>query len=168
MKKLRNYLRLGLLPIALTFIACQPPNGTTVSTNTANTTNAANAPGNATANVGQPVIEAAPVAAGEGSYKFVTGDDVKLTVRAANAKEVEFFYQPVTADDRAVRLQTLNAPTEGTTDNFAADLKIPEDFNGEVWARVKYANGETKETAHLLLAKRSDAENIADKETAQA
>ena len=115
---------------------------------------------------GQPVIEAAPIAASAGDYKFIT-DDFKLTVRAADAKEVELYYQPVTADDRALKLKILTASAEGTKDSFVADLKIPEDFNGEVWARVKYASGETKETAHLLLAKRVEPENIAGKETAQ-
>jgi hypothetical protein len=30
---------------------------------------------------------------------------------------------------------------------------VPSDFNGEVWGRVKYPNGEVRETAHLFLAK---------------
>ncbi|MCY7347654.1 MAG: L,D-transpeptidase [Pyrinomonadaceae bacterium] len=160
--KIKNYLILGLPPLALALVGCQPPNSTTVTTNVA--TDSAN---DSTTAAGKPLIEAAPVAAGEGDYKFITGDDFKLTVRAADAKEVELYYQPVTAEDRALKLKTLTAPAEGTKDSFVADLKIPEDFNGEVWARVKYASGETKETEHLLLAKRSDAENIAGKETAQ-
>ena len=161
--KIKNYLILGLLPLALALVGCEPPNSTTVTTNVANS----NANDSTTA-AGKPLIEAAPIAAGEGDYKFITGDDFKLTVRAADAKEVELYYQPVTADDRALKLKTLTAPAEGTKDSFVADLKIPEDFNGEVWARVKYANGETKETEHLLLAKRADSENIAAKEPARA
>ncbi len=160
--KIKNYLILGLLPLALALVGCEPPNSTTVTTNVANSN--AN---DSTTVAGKPLIEAAPIAAGEGDYKFITGDDFKLTVRAADAKEIELYYQPVTAADRALKLKTLTAPAEGTKDSFVADLKIPEDFNGEVWARVKYANGETKETEHLLLAKRSDAENIAAKEPAQ-
>ncbi|MDQ3323740.1 MAG: L,D-transpeptidase [Acidobacteriota bacterium] len=160
--KIKNYLIMGLLPLALALAACQPPNSTTVTTNTANT----NADSSTTA-AGQPLIEATPIAAGEGDYKFITGDDFKLTVRAADASEVELYYQPVTADDRALKLKTLTAPVEGTKDSFVADLKIPEDFNGEVWARVKYASGETKETEHLLLAKRVDSGNIAAKEQPQ-
>lgn len=156
--KIKNYLIVGLLPLA--FAACGSPTSTTVTTNVANADSSTSA-------AGQPLIEAAPISAGEGDYKFITGDDFKLTVRAADAKEVELYYQPVTAEDRALKLTTLTAPAEGTKDSFVADLKIPEDFNGEVWARVKYANGETKETAHLLLAKRSDTENIAAKEQTQ-
>ena len=160
--KIKNYLILGLLPLALVLAGCEAPNSTTVTSNAANS----NADGSTTA-AGKPLIEAAPIAAGEGDYKFITGDDFKLTVRAADAKEVELYYQPVTAADRALKLKTLTAPAEGTKDSFVADMKTPEDFNGEVWARVKYASGETKETEHLLLAKRDDAENNAGKETAQ-
>jgi hypothetical protein len=125
--------------------------------NTANTNNA-------TETAGQPIIEAAPVSNGDDNYKLVAGDDFKLTVRAANASEVELYYQPVTADDRALKLKTLTAPSDGMKDSFVADLKIPEDFNGEVWARVKYLNGETKETEHLLLAKRVEFENEMSRE----
>jgi lipoprotein-anchoring transpeptidase ErfK/SrfK len=64
-------------------------------------------------------------------------------------------------DDRALKLKTLTAPSAGTKDSFVAELKIPEDFNGEVWARVKYAGGETRETEHLLLARSVESENVA-------
>lgn len=151
--KIKNYIRLGLLPLALFVAACQPPSNSNQTANSAANTNSAT-----TENAGQPTIEAAPVSKGDDNYKIVTGDDFKLTVRAADASAVELFYQPVTADDRALRLKTLTAPTDGTKDNFAADLKIPEDFNGEVWARVKYRSGETKETERLLLAKREELE----------
>jgi lipoprotein-anchoring transpeptidase ErfK/SrfK len=147
--KIKNYIRLGLLPLALFVAACEPPAN---STQTANS-GAANENG-ATENAGQPTIEATPVSKGDDNYQIVAGDDFKLTVRAANATAVELFYQPVTAADRALRLKTLTAPTGDSKDNFVADLKIPEDFNGEVWARVKYKSGETKETERLLLAKK--------------
>ena len=101
--------------------------------------------------VSEPMIEAAPVSEGDGNYKLVSGDSFKLTVNAARAAEVEIFYQPVTADDRALLLKTLRQPTAENI--FKVDLKIPEDFNGEVWARAKYPDGEVRETAHLLLAK---------------
>ncbi len=152
--KTTNYLIIGSLLLALA--GCGSPKSTTVTTNVANADSS-------TAVAGQPLIEAAPISAGEGDYKFITGDAFKLTVRAADATEVELYYQPITAEDRALKLKTLTAPAEGMKDSFVADLKIPEDFNGEVWARVKYATGETKETAHLLLARRNDAENIVAK-----
>jgi lipoprotein-anchoring transpeptidase ErfK/SrfK len=151
--KIKNYIGLGLLPLALLVAACEPPANSTQTTNSTANTNSASVE-----TTGQPTIEVAPVSKGDDNYQIIAGDDFKLTVRAANASEVELFYQPATADDRALKLKTLTAPTDGTKDTFAADLKIPEDFNGEVWARVKYADGETKETKHLLLAKRIEFE----------
>jgi len=127
--KIKKYLIVGLLPLALA--ACGSPNRTTETTNVAIAE---------TSSAGQPLIEAAPVSAGEGDYKFITGDDFKLTVRAANASEVELYYQPVTAEDRALKLKTLTAPAEGKKDSFVADLKIPEDFNGECSSRVRSGN----------------------------
>ncbi|HXG84593.1 MAG TPA: L,D-transpeptidase, partial [Pyrinomonadaceae bacterium] len=151
--KIKNYIWLGLLPLALYVGACQPPADSTQTANNAADTNSA------TSSAGQPTIEAATVSKGDDNYQIVTGDDFKLTVRAADASEVELFYQPVIADDRALKLKTLTAPTDGTKDNYVADMKIPEDFNGEVWAQVKYQSGETKETEHLLLAKRVELDN---------
>ena len=151
--KIKKYIQFGLLPLALFVAACEPPaNSTQTANSTANTNSASST-------AGQPTIEAAPVSKGDDNYQIITGEDFKLTVRAADASEVELFYQPVTADDRALKLKTLTAPTDGTKDNYVADLKIPEDFNGEVWARVKYRSGETKETEHLLLAKRVELES---------
>ncbi len=152
--KIKNYIWLGLLSFAL-IGACQPPS-TSVTTNNGNTANDAN---RAAETARQPMIEAAPTAAVEDNYKIITGDNFKLTVRAADAREVEFYYQPVTAVDRALKLKTLTAPAEASKDSFVANLKIPEDFNGEVWARVKYPNGDVKETERLLLAKRGELEN---------
>lgn len=110
-----------------------------------------------------PTISAAPVTDGDGGYKLISGEDFKLTVRATGASAVELFYQPVTADDRAILLKTLDAASDG--DSFVADLKIPEDFNGEVWGRAKYQNGESKETEHVLLARRADADPSSEAKT---
>ncbi|MDQ3322547.1 MAG: L,D-transpeptidase [Acidobacteriota bacterium] len=161
--KNKNYILFGSLSLALFAGACVPPDSTEVKTNN----NAADS-NRAAETAGKPVIEAAPIEAGEGNYKIITGDDFKLTVRASDAREVELFYQPVTAADRALRLKTLTAPAENSKDNFVADLEIPEDFNGEVWARVKYKNGETKETDRLLLAKRGESENATGGEQANS
>ncbi|MDQ6788235.1 MAG: L,D-transpeptidase [Acidobacteriota bacterium] len=163
--KIKNYIWLALLPLVLFAAACQPPNSTTITTNVANTNSAAT---NSSAEIaGQPSIEAAPVEAGDEGYKIITGDNFKLTIRAADASEVAVYYQPVTAVDRALKLKTLTAPA-GNANEYVADLKIPEDFNGEVWAQVKYKNGDLKETEHLLMAKRGATENAADNQQAQA
>ena len=149
--KLINYISFGLVAIVLFAAGCQPGSD---STRVAIDTGEAQQPNGGEVD---PVIEAVPAADGDGNYKLVSGDSFKLKVQAPNAAEVEFFYQPVTAGDRALLLQTLGRPADGGV--FAVDLKIPEDFNGEVWGRVKYPNGEVKETAHLLLAKRGELAN---------
>jgi lipoprotein-anchoring transpeptidase ErfK/SrfK len=103
----------------------------------------------------QPVIEATPTEAGENSYRVVTGEKIKLTVRARDAREVEILYQPVFASDRFLNLTTLTQPGTASGDIYETEIQTPEDFNGEVWARVRYRDGETKLTEHLLLATRS-------------
>lgn len=153
--KTNNYIFFILLTFALLAGACQPPS-TTVTTNVANSNAATNSSAES-ANL--PSIEAAPTEKGDDGYQFITGDDFKLTVHAADAQEVSIFYQPVTASDRALRLKTLNAPAANSPDTYVADLKIPEDFNGDVWAQIKYKNGDLKETPHLLMARRDATEN---------
>ncbi len=150
-----------LLSLALMTGACQPPS-TTVTTNGVN----ANLPANSAAENGnQPTIEAASVEDGDNGYKFITSDDFKLSVHAPDAQEVSLFYQPVTASDRALKLQTLTAPTDAANSNYVADLKIPQDFNGDVWAQIKYKNGDLKETPHLLMARRDAVENAANNDS---
>lgn len=124
--------------------------------------------GNMTANANTnsiPVIEAAPVRLGKGNYKIVTDDTLKLTVTAANAVEAEIYYKPIVASDRSIKLKTVN---EKTGNSFVAELKTPQDFNGEVWARVKYANGENKLTERLLLSSRFDSDADSDNQLANS
>ena len=145
--KVYNHVYIGLISIILFTGACLPgADSTRVDVNLREA-------GSKEA-VAQPVIEAISVTEVEGNYKLVSGDSFTLTVRSPDATEVELFYQPVTAGDRALLLQTIRKVTDQNV--FAADLRIPADFNGEVWGRVKYPNGEVKETEHLLLAKQDE------------
>ena len=113
----------------------------------------------------QPEIAAAPVRQGKGEYKIITEDTLKLTIDAAGANQAEIYYQPIVASDRSIKLKTVN---EKNGSSFVAELKPPKDFNGEVWARVKYANGESKQTKRLLLASRFDADANPDDQLANA
>jgi hypothetical protein len=145
--KVYNHIYVGLIAIVLFASACQPrADSTRVDVNLSDA--------NSTAGLAQPAIEASPVLAHDGDYKLVSGDGFTLKVEAPDATEVELFYQPVTAGDRAVLLQTLRQSSDRRV--FTVDLKIPQDFNGEVWGRVKYPNGEVKETDHLLLARHEE------------
>lgn len=149
--KIKHYISFALAFLIVTASACgslSSGSNSTVSTRS----------------TAQPSIEASPVSAGEDNYKIVTGDEFKLTVIAPEADEVQLFYQPITATDRALKLKTLAAA--GPNGDFVADMKIPADFNGEVWAEVKYNSGEIKETQHLLLAKREAMENAVNTEQA--
>jgi lipoprotein-anchoring transpeptidase ErfK/SrfK len=142
--------RIACLTIFMMFLnGCVPPDGNSNLANSAN----------------QPVIEAAPVRPGKGDYKIITDDKLKLTVNAAGAVQAEIFYQPIVASDRSIKLRTVN---EKNGDNFITEIKTPQDFNGEVWARVKYANGETKQTKRLLLSARSESDDDANDQQANA
>ena len=134
----------GIMIFALFLNGCQERSGN--MTGNSNLANSAS----------QPVIEAAPVQPGKGNYKVITDDTLKLTVNAPTALEAEIFYRPIVASDRSVKLRTVN---EKYGDSFVTEMKTPQDFNGEVWARVKYANGETKQTERLLLTARFDSDD---------
>ena len=164
MMKFKNYIWLGLFSLSLFLTACQPPTSTSVTTNSANISAASN---NTAEAANQPSIEAAPTEKGDQGYQFITGDDFKLTVHAPDAQEVSVLYQPVTASDRALKLQTLNAPTDAANNNYVADLKVPEDFNGDVWAQIKYKNGDVKETPHLLMARRDEVSGAMNNQAGQ-
>ena len=138
-----EYVYAALILMIIAAASCQSRSSTSVEVNASRSDTA-----NSTA--AEPRIEASPVSDGDGNYKLISGDSFRLTVHAPNASEVELFYQPVTADDRALRLSTLSTSANGA---FNADMRVPEDFNGEVWGRVSYPSGEVKETSHLLLAK---------------
>ena len=154
--KIKTGVLVGIVLLVLLSIGCQRPAGNTeVNVNTQRSGAADDA-------LQRPTIEAAPVSDGDAGYKLITGENFKLSVRGPGASAAELFYQPVTADDRALLLKRLEGPPANGT--FVADMKIPADFNGEVWARVEYQDRESQETEHLLLAKRGDEENVGTRE----
>lgn len=108
-----------------------------------------------------PTIEAAPLRAGEEGYNVVDGDSLKITIQAAEAQKAELFYRPVAAGDRALKLKTLTASSGG---NFVHEMKVPMDFNGEVWANVQYSNGEIKETERLMLVSMDEQERAEEED----
>ncbi|MCP9496296.1 MAG: L,D-transpeptidase [Pyrinomonadaceae bacterium MAG19_C2-C3] len=98
----------------------------------------------------EPTITLAPVEQGEGGWKVATNDAVTFTVSAPGASEVKLLYRPVISDELFVELKTLRQPTDGETGTFQTEIKTPEDFAGEVWARASYPNG-TKQTEPIAL-----------------
>ena len=101
----------------------------------------------------QPAIKLAH-AEKQGDHLLLAGDSVSLTVIAPGASRSELFYMPVTSSDRALRLKTIEASENG---RFDFQLNAPDDFNGEMWARVHYPNGEVRETERLQVARREMA-----------
>src|SRR4051794_6995829 len=104
---------------------------------------------NQTASTGAgPTIEAAPLAAGQGAWKVATDDDVTFTVSAPDAQGAVLLYRPVVADEtEAMPLKKLT-PQNG---KLSAQLKLPADFAGQVWAEVSYKDGSKKQTEPISL-----------------
>src|SRR5207245_1360933 len=92
-------------------------------------------PANAPASAQGPSIEASPVERGDDGYQLFSSDNATLTVRAPGAREVRILYQPVTSDEQFMELATLTQASDPSGGEFRAQLKPPQDFNGEVWAR---------------------------------
>jgi lipoprotein-anchoring transpeptidase ErfK/SrfK len=107
----------------------------------------------------EPSIEVEPTRTAEGDYKIITAETFKIRVRANQAQRVELFYQPVTAYDRYIKLRELASPTDADKGTFETELRTPQDFHGEIWARAIYSQGEVKETGRLQLVAQSRIEN---------
>lgn len=144
MKKYFSFIAfIGLLVTSFLFTACQQPTNNSAGSNSNQPTE------NTSLN---PSIEISPVRDGDGDYKILTADNFKISVNAKDAKQVDLLYQPVMASDRLIKLATLSSPVESNKNLFEKEMKSPQDFNGEVWALVRYADGQNKETEHITVA----------------
>jgi lipoprotein-anchoring transpeptidase ErfK/SrfK len=99
-----------------------------------------------------PAIEVAPVEGREGDYRIITSDTLTMTVNAPEASQAELLYRPVTASDRWIRLRTLTSEAGGPSGRFEAEMQTPVDMNGEIWARVAYPDGTSRETERILVS----------------
>jgi lipoprotein-anchoring transpeptidase ErfK/SrfK len=99
----------------------------------------------------EPSMDVTPIQSGSGQWKIASSSAVTLTVMAPGAKDVKIFYQPEAASDRYIELK---APVRRDDANgkFTSDLRLTQDFAGEVWAEVSYPDGSTKETQPIALA----------------
>jgi lipoprotein-anchoring transpeptidase ErfK/SrfK len=100
----------------------------------------------------RPTIEASPVSNDNGRWKIVTGDWVNLSVKAPGALRAGILYRPVATSDQFIELKNFEAPTNAETGEFAARIRLPADFAGEVWAEASYPDGSKKETDSVPLA----------------
>lgn len=99
----------------------------------------------------EPTIEASPTTKVGEQWQVVTGGKVSFTVKAEGAKSARILYRPAFADGRHVVLKNVTAPSQSDAAQFTAELKVPADFAGEVWAEVSYATGEKKQTKPIAL-----------------
>ena len=116
----------------------------------------------------EPTVEASPVEQGEDGWKVAAGDRVSFAVNAPGAEKVSLLYRPVVADeDRHVELRSLDAPSGGEGGKFTAEVSLPPDFAGQVWARATYPDGASKDSGEISLTTRA-AGGDADKASADA
>lgn len=112
----------------------------------------------------QPAIVASPTEEGADGWRIASSDAVTLTITAPGASEVQLLYRPVIADeeDGYVQLKKLIEPTERASGKFQTNLQTSSDFAGDVWARISYPDGTTKQTPHVALTTRTA---LADNQT---
>jgi lipoprotein-anchoring transpeptidase ErfK/SrfK len=100
----------------------------------------------------QPTIEASPIAGDSGQWRIVSGDYVNLTVKAPEAQRVSIFYRPVAASDQYIELKNLGAPSKPSGGEFTANIRLPADFAGDVWAQADYSDGGKRDSEAISLA----------------
>lgn len=151
---IKKYLLLICLLAAIAGSACRISKSTNNNQNE-NLSNTARQ-----ANLEQsPVIEISPVQSKADGTQIINSETIKLTVKSgAPAQEAQIYFQPVIASDRSLKLKTL-IPNGQNNEIFTADLKTPKDLNGEIWAEVRYATGQIKETEHLQIAAQATDES---------
>lgn len=104
-------------------------------------------------NIGRkPLIVISPVEQGEENHKIITADKFTISVETNGGRQAELFYQPVTESDRFIKLASLDSPNENEENLFQIEIQTPQDFNGEIWARVQYRDGQKRETERLEVA----------------
>src|SRR5688572_6538000 len=107
--KMKNIYKLSFFTcLALVLTSCQSP----FNREMGETINGADSSRVEETAVRQPSITVEPFRAADGDYKILTAETFKIGVNAPGAREIELFYQPVTAVDRQVKLKTLNAPVD--------------------------------------------------------
>src|SRR5262249_313594 len=73
-------------------------------------------------------------------------------VRAPGAERAAILYRPVVESDQYLELKRLDAPSDRSTGEFAAKIRLPADFAGDVWAQASYTDGGQKDSNMISLA----------------
>lgn len=98
----------------------------------------------------KPSIKAAPLGQQLGRWQLITSDNLKLTINAPEAERIRILYRPTDVQDSYKAIRRIDAPPKG--DQYSIDLKVGQDFAGDVWAEAEYADGTRKRTDSLTLA----------------
>jgi len=137
-----------LCAVAIVMTACVPPNGAPAPSN-------ANGNGNtnqAASTSGKPAIDVSPTTGGPENWKIASADTVTVSVTAPGAETVNLLYRPTSADeDEFLRLKNNVQATDKTAGKFSAQMKLPEDFAGDLWAEATYAGGRKEQTEPVAL-----------------
>lgn len=99
-----------------------------------------------------PSIEITPLKPGDGAFHLATSETVSFTVTAPEAREVRLLHRPVSGADGHFVLAKIADPADAGGGRFTAQMKLPPDFSGEVWAEAVYADGVKKQTEPVALA----------------
>lgn len=81
-------------------------------------------------------------------------EKVTFTVTASDAEMVKLLYRPVAASAGHSVLRVISAPKERAGGVFEAQLNLPQDFYGDVWAEASYPDGTKKQTSLITLMTR--------------
>jgi lipoprotein-anchoring transpeptidase ErfK/SrfK len=100
----------------------------------------------------EPTLDVSPIEQEKGPWKIAASEKLTLTVTAPGAKSARILYRPVAASDRLAVLKTMGAPTDQQAGKFTHEIKLVQDFAGDVWAEVTYPDGAKKETKTLAVA----------------
>jgi lipoprotein-anchoring transpeptidase ErfK/SrfK len=143
---------MSIAVVAMTLAACKKASDSTGEKTTARPTQS------------EPTIDASPTTKVGEQWQVITSDNVTFTVAAPGAKSVKILYRPAFAEGRHVELKKNVPPSQSEAGKFTAQVKVPVDFAGAVWAEILYPNGEKKQTTPISLT----TEDITPEELADA
>jgi lipoprotein-anchoring transpeptidase ErfK/SrfK len=144
------FLFISLLVVALA-AACVPPGPAPGPSNSNANSNAPAASGT------KPALAVSP-AKQDQDWLVADADTVTVSATAPGAESVNLLYRPTFADEGAyVRLKNGLKAADAASGKFTTDLKLPDDFAGDVWVEVAYKDGQKAESDKLALRRSSQA-----------
>lgn len=161
----RNFCSaVALVAAALIFLTSAACNATKQNAGGA-AQNGSPTPAPATASA--PTIEVSPTDQGGGQWRIAKSDTINVSVTAPGAQVVKIFYQPVEVTNSYKELTTLNSPNDAASGRFSTQVKIGEDFTGNLWAEADYPDGSNKQTPPVSVTTEATAANAPSNQNGQ-